>query len=305
MRHKKLAEQMIKMALVLLFVVGCGASGATPSATPPEPAQPTVQVSAYETNELSPLGVLRSTDHGVTWTSLGNATMRDLTVKPVDPVGLTIDGTIVLYFVDLDSLSQPVPHSIYRATSTDGVNFDKPEPAYTQTDAMVDPAVLRMQDGTFRLYAPSEEGIISAASSDGRAFVREEGVRITEGGMPAALLLPDGRVRMFVCGGGIFSHVSDDGLNFTREEGLRIPPPPKLFIDNPQPVHLRDEGYLMLYQSIDESALDQPDGWRKDIHLATSADGTNWATNPAVIANGGTSALVELPDGTLFIYYGN
>jgi hypothetical protein len=169
---------------------------------------------------------------------------------------------------------------------------------------MVDPAVLRISHSTFRLYAPSTEGIISAVSTDGRTFAREEGVRITEGGMPGALLLPDGRVRMFVCGAGIFSHISDDGLNFTREEGLRIPPSPGLFIDNPQPVHLRDDGYLMLYQSIDEESMGQPDEWRKDIHLATSADGINWATNPAVLASGGTSALVELPDGTLFIYYG-
>jgi hypothetical protein len=305
MRDQKLPQQMIQMALALLFIAGCGAPVATLNPTPSEPAQATVQASADEANELSPLGVLRSTDHGVTWTFLGNAYMRNLTIKPVDPTGFAINNSIVLYLVDLDSLTQPVPQIIYRATSTDGVNLDQPQPVYTQTDTMVDPVVLPMQDGTFRLYVPSKEGIISAISSDGLTFVREEGVRITEGGMPGALLLPDGRVRIFLCLGGILSDISDDGLNFSRENGMRIPPSPKTALDNPQPVRLRDGSYLMLYQSADDASLGQPDAWRKDIHLATSTDGYNWTTNLATIANGGTSALVETPDGTLFIYYGN
>jgi hypothetical protein len=128
-----------------------------------------------------------------------------------------MDGRIVLYFVDFGSLNLPVPKILYRTSSKDGVDFDKPQPAYTQTRTIVDPFVLRMSDGSFRMYAPSDqEGIISAVSRDGLVFTRENGVRMTIGGMPGALLLPDNRVRMFLAGNGIMSMISSDGLNFTE-----------------------------------------------------------------------------------------
>jgi hypothetical protein len=289
------------MLLALVFMTACVVPTAIPTLTP---VSATGQPAACGPDDLVPVSVLRSTDHGATWTSLGDACMHDSTALPVDPTGFAIGDRIVLYFVDFRFLSQEVPQIIYRATSVDGVSFDKPRPVYTQTDTMVDPTVLPMPDGTFRLYAPSESGTISAVSSDGLAFVREDGVRNALGGMPGALLLPDNRVRMFVCGGGIFSYISDDGLNFTREDGMRISPPPGYALDNPQPIRLADGGYLMLYQIYDPATQGLPDAWKKDIHLASSTDGYNWTTNPAVIANGGTSTVIEKPDGTLFIYYG-
>lgn len=81
----------------------------------------------------------------------------------------------MLYFVDFGHLFQPVPQSIYRATSADGVNFDTPQPVYTQAPTMVDPFVLPMLGGRFRLYTPSEEGgIISALSNNGLTFTLEK-----------------------------------------------------------------------------------------------------------------------------------
>ncbi len=291
-------------------------SAATPA--PAQPGQPTSPAGASVCggDQVSPLGVLRSTDHGATWTSLGNACMHDSTVWAVDPTGFRIDNRIVLYFVDFGSLNQPVPQIIYRATSEDGVHFDKPQPAYTQARTMVDPFVLRMADGTFRLYTPSDqEGIISAVSRDGLAFTREDGVRTfggIPGGMPGALLLPDNRVRVFGAGAyegkaGIFSAISKDGLNFTAESGVRIETPPHSIIDNPQPIRLADGSYLMLYQIHDvkyEGAGSLP--WEHtEIHLAASVDGFNWNTNPTIIGYGGTSCVVETADGTLLIYYVN
>lgn len=206
-----------------------------------------------------------------------------------------------------------MPQILYRATSVDGVHFDKPQPAYTQARTMVDSFVLRMPDGSFRLYTPSgQEGIISAVSRDGLVFARENGARITEGGMPGGLLLPDNRVRMFLSGGndgkeGIFSSISTDGLNFTVESGVRIPASAGIVVDNPQPIRLADGAYLMLYQ-IHARKYDAPENlpWEHtEIHLATSADGYNWITNPAIIGYGGTSCVVEMGDGTLYIYYVN
>jgi hypothetical protein len=260
------------------------------------------------------LGVLRSTDHGATWVSLGQAHMQNSNVWPVDPTGFTINGHIVLYFVDFGHLNQAVPQTLYRATSVDGVNFDTPQLVYTQAATMVDPFVLPMPGGLFRAYIPSEqEGIISALSNDGLTFTRENGIRIGfgSGGMPGALLLPDNRVRLFLNGShdgqdGIFSMISDDGLNFTSEGGMRILAPAGFIVNDAQPMRLLDGSYLMLYQMLDAKDMDQPAPWTyTELRLATSGDALNWTVDPRVIGYGGTSCIVETADGTLFIYYVN
>jgi hypothetical protein len=272
--------------------------------------QPAGQARTCSEDELSPLGVLRSTDHGATWASLGDACIHSLMITPADPTGFAIDSHVVLYFVDFVHLNQPVPQILYRTTSADGLNFDTPQPTYTQTITMMDPFVLPMSDGSFRLYVPSEtedgvHAIISAASSDGLAFTREDGMRMRDGGMPGALLLPDGQVRLFLShGDGIMSFISSDGLNFTPESGVRVPPPPNADIGNPQPIPLSDGTYLMLYQIQDKEHAGRPE-WEAEIHLATSTDGFNWTPNPTIIGYGGTSCVVEMADGTLLIYYGH
>jgi hypothetical protein len=230
----------------------------------------------------------------------------------VDPTALVINGNIVLYFLDMATLTNDesitTPRIIYRATTVDGVNFDKPQPAFTQTHNIVDPSVVRMPDGSFRLYVASDpEGIISATSTDGLVFTLENGVRSTAGAMPGALLLPDNRVRLFLAGGiegqnGIFSQISNDGLTFTNESGIRILAPADTITDNPQPIRLADGSYLLLYQNIGIKDVGNPP--KNEIHLATSADGFNWTANPTVIEHGGTTCVIEASDGTLYIYFG-
>jgi hypothetical protein len=197
--------------------------------------------------------------------------------------------------VDIKYLNRPVPQIIYRATSIDGLNFDTPQPAYDQPITMVDIFVLPMPDGSSRMYIPSDqEGIISAVSNDGIKFSREGGVRSKGGGMPGALLLPDNRVRLFLAGNG------------TPENGVRIPASPNTIVDNPQPIRLADGSYLMLFSIHDKKYEGQGDPWDfTEIRLATSMDGFLWTVKPKVIGYGGTSCVVEMPDGTLYIYYVN
>ena len=315
MSYQKLLMQMIGMAL---FLAGCTAPAATytppptfpppplptPTLIPPPPqlVQPTGQAGTCPENDTSPLGVIRSTDHGTTWTSLGNACMQNSTVWAVDPTPLTINGTIVLYSVDFHHLDKAV---LYRTTSGDGINFDTPQPVYTHTNAIVDPFVLLMPDGSFRLYTTGQDGIFSAVSSDGLTFIREEGVRSRGGGMPGALLLPDNRVRLFLSGDGIMSFISSDGLSFTQESGMRIPAPPNTIVDNPEPIRLSDGSYLMLFSLHSKMYEGQLPWEHTEIRLAASTDGLNWTVNPTVLGYGGTSCVVEVQDGTLFIYYVN
>ena len=123
--------------------------------------------------------------------------------------------------------------------------------------------------------------------------------------MPGALVLPDNRVRLFLAGNGISSEISTDGLNFTAESGSRIPGVEHAIVDNPQPIRLMDGSYLMLFSVHDLSHEGQPEPWTyTEIRLATSTDGFNWTVNPNIIGYGGTSCVVELPDGRLYIYYG-
>ncbi|MEK6809339.1 MAG: hypothetical protein AABY40_01570 [Nanoarchaeota archaeon] len=102
------------------------------------------------------------------------------------------------------------------------------------------PFVHRLKDGKVRLYYCNAKGILSAVSSDGLTFVKEQGIRIAPGtGFelivcdPTIVNLPDGKIRMYYKGANsqnpgpgqsihkIYSAISSDGLIF-QKEGLRI-----------------------------------------------------------------------------------
>jgi len=267
-------------------------------------------------NELSPSAVMRSTDHGATWTNLGRICMHDPSILSVDFTAIPIDGGgVALYFVDMKLLQQPssVQRIIYRAISMDGVNFDKPQAVVTANVDMFDPTVIRLPDGRVRLYVPIADltsGIASFISDDGLHFTRESGARNANGSMPGALVLADHRIRIFagnVAGpdqAGITSMISDDGLTFAAESGLRIAaasPKPTDMTSDPSAIHLIGGGYLMAFMiNPTEPSIATGGQYR----LATSDDGFTWTVNPKVFAEGGTSCLVETSNGTLFFYYG-
>ncbi|MDO8467720.1 MAG: hypothetical protein Q7S56_02125 [Nanoarchaeota archaeon] len=102
------------------------------------------------------------------------------------------------------------------------------------------PFVHALKDGKIRLYYCNSKGILSATSSDGLTFTKEQGIRISPGtGFesnvcdPTIVNLPDGKMRMYYKGADsqnagpgqsihkIYSAISSDGLTF-QKEGLRI-----------------------------------------------------------------------------------
>jgi hypothetical protein len=139
--------------------------------------------------EYSATGVLKSTDHGLTWTPMGHVCFpgwpSTSQLSVADPSPHIIDDQIVLFFLEFDTLAQPTKVML-RATSpvTDGVQFSIPTQAFTFPDEIWDPFVLRTPADTYRMYMGSLDGIISAFSASGEIFELEEGVR-TFGGVPS------------------------------------------------------------------------------------------------------------------------
>ncbi len=310
----------VMAALLIGPSVGCNFPVATP--TPPikqssQVEQPTASLSVCREDEFSTIAVKSSTDQGASWTELGHICYHDASILSVDCTALPTDNGVALYFIDMKLLGQPsnIQRMLYRAISTDGVNFDSPVAVITSSYDMVDPAVIRTWDGKIRLYVPSGEvpmlqGFIGAVSEDGVHFTRDSSFVNANGGMPGGLVLPDHRVRMFAGGEigpgqrGIVSMISDDGFHFTQESGLRIAaasPREEDVPGDPSPIHLLNGGYLMSFMV---NPSNPRDAIKAEYRLATSQDGFSWKVNPSVFAVGGTSCLVQRSDGTLFFYYG-
>ncbi len=304
--------QRLFVIVFMGFLAGC----VSLSASSVTPTQPSRRIIPCREDEFSPSAVMRSMDHGATWTQLGRICMHDPSILSVDFTTLPLDGGgVALYFVDMKLLGQPatVQRVIYRAISMDGVNFDTPQPVVTAYVNMYDPAVVRTPEGKVRLYVPMDDivpgiGVASFISDDGLHFAKEDGIRNIAGGMPGALVLPDHRVRVFTGGApgvsGISSFISNDGLRFVPESGLRIAaasPKPTDLPTDPSIIHLAAGGYLMAFMI---NPTDPPVAIKAQYRLATSDDGFTWTVKPAVFVEGGTSSLVETADGTLYFYYG-
>jgi len=257
------------------------------------------------------IGVLRSTNGGGSWTFLGDACFHAPELIPVDPSPLQTSSGIALYFLDLKSLNQPSGSKrvIYRAESKDGLDFTLPQPVFQFGETITDPYILQIGEDSYRMYLQHHAGvedIISATSSAGMPFRLDAGSRTKDGAIPGALLLPDGRVRLFASGDpqGIRSLISNDGLAFQMEEGIRVPSN-GINIADPHPIQLQSGGYLMVYTA-------HPDGVYADeqarlaaieIHISSSDDGLVWRSNPATLAYGSVPGLVEARGGDLYIYY--
>lgn len=249
------------------------------------------------------IGVMQSTDGGTTWTRLGYACFHRPDLLPVDPSPIEADGKIVLYFLDLNTLSGPATGSkvIYRADSEDGLDFTEPTVAFSTTEAQItDPCVIRTPEGRYRMYISAGGSTLSAISDDGRSFTEEQGMRSTVGGVPGALTLPDDSVRLFVCGDGIISLTSENGLDFTQDTGARLSSDDGSILCDPHPIPLSTGGYLMTFKSRPPGEM----GPQGDLtYLATSDDAMTWIAGTSPVTTGSVPAVVQRTDGTLLVYY--
>lgn len=183
------------------------------------------------------------------------------------------DGTYRMYYChewyDFE-LGYYVGH-ILSAVSTDGITWTKEEGVRVDRGGTNDliraghPNVINLLDGTYRMYyvgydnVAGNHAILSAVSTDGVTWTKEEGIRIEIGGIydGNAVLHPEvvavqGGFIMFYGGENedlqtdILSAVSMDGLDWNKESGIRI----NLYNESALPgdiVNLSDNQYRMYF----------------------------------------------------------
>lgn len=193
-------------------------------------------------------------------------------------------------------------------TSTDGLTFSRLDDALTPRGS--DAAVVQLPRGGWRMYftqqTPSGKSIGSAVSGDLLNWTTEPGVRLALGtnratGVPDAVVLPDGRVRLYYVfpgagGESIDSAISSDGLTFTPEGGERLTGG---YVD-PAVAQLADGSWLMI-------ASTSPSG-KQRLFVATSPDGLTWTIGAKPVldrsdANALDPTLLPLGGDRFRVYY--
>lgn len=218
---------------------------------------------------------------------------------------------------------------IISAISKDSINFQKESGVRLESGKegtiVCDATVVNSIDGKIRMYykLASDPGgpgkavhkIMSAISKDGLTF-ENEGIRIDSeknddrgwASVPEAILLPDGKVRIYYVsnsiesGHGIVSALSSDGLNFEKERTILTG-----FVD-PAVTILDDNTYLLI-----ASVLPAKPGESTTKTLAsgiyglTSKDGITFSDITPIYINDGAidPSIVKISNNTFRVYFWN
>jgi len=205
------------------------------------------------------------------------------------------DGNIRVYYVDWYN-----GHVISVALSHDGVSWIykkvtiQGEVAGSQSGpSAVDPDIVLLSDGRYRLFYMYAGKIYSAISNYGINFVKEDGVRFQEGGY--TWMDPDvakmGDVwRMFTwrqitdITNEVVSAISSDGLSFTKENILTN-------VGNISCTIPAENGYRMYYVE------------GGGISSTFSTDGRNWVSEGLRLDSVADPTVIRLPNGTYKMFY--
>ena len=238
------------------------------------------------------------------------------------------DGRIRIYFGLMDG---KVGGQIGSAISSDGINFTGE--SGTRVSRIVDgsfvkgassPSIFKLSDGRYRIFFTGDLGVMSAISSDGYNFTREEGARLTRTAFlnpnfsqnsppvcSAIVPISGGRYRMYCsqqvqqnafhpnADRAIFSAVSNDLLTWTVEAGRRIGPGSSLPVDADHPTVIEASGdsVTLAYDQL----LPNQDA---RIMIAKSTDGLNFTTEYFSGIYGNEAFYLKTSTGKEFLYYG-
>lgn len=147
------------------------------------------------------------------------------------------------------------------------------------------------------------------------AWTQDSGTRVSDGSVPYAMKLKDGRFRLYYCGmGGIRSAVSTDGLSFTDEAGTRLTGDPsstyEKVVCDPTVVTL-DDGRVRMYYKGGDGKQGGPGTAVHKVYSAISSDGLTFTREGLRIDSEKTGdrgwasvpEAIKLPDGRVRIYY--
>lgn len=168
----------------------------------------------------------------------------------VDPhvVGLP-DGTWRLYYIFQDKPMDPgqAPQNEVRsARSPDGHTWTR-EPGVRVTTPAVDPDVVALPDGTWRMYLTRNAAdVLSYRSQDGLRFTEEPGQRLAGGGVTSTLWAQERWWQFFHQRYRIFVAWSADGLQFQPHPTPLLEPAPD-GVESPTVAWDRDTGWRMVY----------------------------------------------------------
>jgi hypothetical protein len=124
-------------------------------------------------------------------------------------------------------------------------------------------------------------------------------------GVPDAVLLPDGRVRIYIvespvigkCLEKVASYISTDGISFTKEPGWRFE---NGYVDT-EILRAKANDYVMIMADIACTS-----SRKQQLYTSTSKDGLSWST-PEMLTTPGLVGLdptgYEISNGVFRIYY--
>jgi len=252
----------------------------------------------------------KTNDGGITW-SQSFAPVRKMSTRGgVDPeVFLGSDGKVwIYYFGSNNTRGDPArnqPDDTWRiliAKSNDnGKSFVEKGISYQENQGLTDPFIVKLKNGSYRMYISRGASVFSAFSKDGISYVVEEGKRVSEGngGVPGALQLEDGSTVIFVCQrDGIYSSISRDGLEFDDFEMVLEAPSGKMICD-PSPEKIKNNFYVMAYKEKPENVRGPHEDY---VRIAMSKDGLKWEKKEELVGTGSVPALLVLDESHWKIY---
>ena len=181
------------------------------------------------------------------------------TVKAWDPDAVLLpDGSVRLFYFGSPKMTGSMNelHTIYSATSQDGLTFVADSGERITVNNVTDPSVVILPDGTWLMALSRGPETLLASSAAGGTFT-ETGVVVSLGGVPELTVLPDNTLRLYVSGqGGIRSLLStNNGQTWKEENGVRVNAQQGNVAADPSVIRLEDGSWMMVWKRVDPEKL--------------------------------------------------
>jgi hypothetical protein len=206
----------------------------------------------------------------------------------------------------VDPAGLPGDHSIYSATSGNGLDFkEDPGVRFSHNTGsgfgITDADVVRLNNGSWLMFLSLGTQLLKATSPDSLGtFTLDSSFSWNQGGVPGSFNF-NGTVRTFVCNQGAIqmaTYNQDSGkLTYSR---IALQAPASGLIADPSVIQVGDS-YIMFYKYAASPAT-PPD--QHQIFMATSPDGTEWTQHAQnrFICTGSVPGAVYY-NGTIYVYY--